>query len=121
MFDSARSRDGRVLGKAGAATREKILDALAVRVEKHAWRSISAIHVARDAGVSPSLFYILWPALEDATVEMAWRKAEANVPLSPRIEAILALLGIEGWKVPMSPLPAEPEVQRDGEQAVVHV
>jgi AcrR family transcriptional regulator len=118
MSESVRSRDGRVLGKAGAATRERILDALAVRVEKHAWRSISAIHVARDAGVSPSLFYMLWPVLEDATVEMAWRKAEANVPFSPRLEAILAELATEGFTVPESPLP-EPDAAEDAEAVTV--
>ena len=52
-----RASDGRVPGRRGRATREKLLSCTAQLLEKNSYRDLKVIDIARCAGTSPATFY----------------------------------------------------------------
>jgi AcrR family transcriptional regulator len=69
--DHVRATDGRVPGRRGIATRQKLLDCLAVLLAKHSYRDIKVIDIAREAGTSPATFYQYFPGVEQAVLVLA--------------------------------------------------
>jgi AcrR family transcriptional regulator len=100
MSECVRDRDGRLVGKRGLATRDRLLDALSGLVGKVGWRRLTPIEVAREAGVSPAGFYQYFPELEDAVIAFAVRLDEAGGGFPEHLRLILCLLEFEGWKLP---------------------
>jgi AcrR family transcriptional regulator len=49
--------DGRVPGRRGMATRQRLLECTAELLVATPWRSIKVIDIARQAGTSPAAFY----------------------------------------------------------------
>ncbi|MDT0305358.1 TetR/AcrR family transcriptional regulator [Streptomyces sp. DSM 44917] len=63
--------DGRVAGRRGQATRQKLLDCLGKMLGSSPYRDVRVIDVARKAGTSPATFYQYFPDVEAAVLEIA--------------------------------------------------
>lgn len=74
--------DGRVAGRRGQATRQKLLDCLGTMLGTSAYRDVKVIDVARKAGTSPATFYQYFPDVEAAVLEIAEGAAEESAELS---------------------------------------
>jgi len=71
MTGQVRTVDGRVAGRRGQATRQKLLDCLGEMLSTSPYRDVKVIDVARMAGTSPATFYQYFPDVEGAVLELA--------------------------------------------------
>ncbi len=74
--------DGRVAGRRGQATRQKLLDCLGKMLGSSPYRDVKVIDVARKAGTSPATFYQYFPDVEAAVLELAETTAQESAALS---------------------------------------
>lgn len=74
--------DGRVAGRRGQATRQKLLDCLAKMLSSSPYRDVRVIDVARKAGTSPATFYQYFPDVEAAVLEIAEETVRESAALS---------------------------------------
>jgi len=77
--------DGRALGRRGAATRGRLLEATNELLETHGVRDLRVVDIARRVGTSPATFYQYFRDVEDAVLALA---AEVGEDLAP-IEEVL--------------------------------
>jgi AcrR family transcriptional regulator len=63
--------DGRVPGRRGRATRQRLLESTAQLLVATPWRSIKVIDIARGAGTSPATFYQYFENVEAAITVLA--------------------------------------------------
>ncbi len=63
--------DGRVPGRRGRATRQRLLECTAELLVATPWRSIKVIDIAREAGTSPATFYQYFENVEAAITVLA--------------------------------------------------
>ena len=63
--------DGRVPGRRGRATRQRLLECTAEMLVATPWRSIKVIDIARRAGTSPATFYQYFENVEAAITVLA--------------------------------------------------
>jgi len=63
--------DGRVPGRRGRATRQRLLESTTELIESTPWRSIKVIDIAREAGTSPATFYQYFENVEQAILVLA--------------------------------------------------
>jgi AcrR family transcriptional regulator len=63
--------DGRVPGRRGRATRQRLLECTAELLTSTPWRSIKVIDIARQAGTSPATFYQYFENVEQAILVLA--------------------------------------------------
>ncbi len=82
MTSDAVALDGRALGKRGAATRRRLLDATAALLETHGVRDLRVVEIARDVGTSPATFYQYFRDVEDAVLALAEEVAEDLAPVA---------------------------------------
>lgn len=78
--ESAVALDGRPLGKRGAATRRRLLEATAQLLESHGVRDLRVVDIAREVGTSPATFYQYFRDVEEAVLAMT---AEVGEELAP--------------------------------------
>lgn len=71
MTGQVRTVDGRVAGRRGQATRQKLLACLGEMLSSSPYRDVKVIDVARKAGTSPATFYQYFPDVEGAVLELA--------------------------------------------------
>jgi AcrR family transcriptional regulator len=81
-----RASDGRVPGRRGRATRERLLQCTADLLEKSSYRDLKVIDIARCAGTSPATFYQYFPDVEAAILVLAGGMAEQATQLSTLIK-----------------------------------
>ena len=74
--------DGRSLGKRGAATRRRLLDATASLLETNGVRDLRVVEIAREVGTSPATFYQYFRDVEDAVLALAGEVAEDLAPVA---------------------------------------
>lgn len=67
----ARAVDGRVPGRRGMATRQRLLDCTAEMVQRNAYRDVKVVDIAREAGTSPATFYQYFADVESAVLALA--------------------------------------------------
>ena len=72
-----RAADGRMPGRRGLATRQRLLDATAEQLETVSYRDLKVIDIARAAGTSPATFYQYFPEAEAAVLVLAAALTEA--------------------------------------------
>lgn len=72
--------DGRPLGKRGAATRLRLLEATAKLLESHGVRDLRVVDIAREVGTSPATFYQYFRDVEEAVLALT---AEVGEELAP--------------------------------------
>ncbi|WP_405582653.1 TetR/AcrR family transcriptional regulator [Streptomyces sp. NBC_01190] len=82
MTGQVRTVDGRVAGRRGQATRQKLLDCLGEMLSTSPYRDVKVIDVARMAGTSPATFYQYFPDVEGAVLELADEMATESTGLS---------------------------------------
>lgn len=71
--DPTRASDGRVPGRRGMATRERLLKHTLQLLETAAYRDLKVVDIAREAGTSPATFYQYFPDAESAVLALADR------------------------------------------------
>jgi AcrR family transcriptional regulator len=73
--EDLRAADGRVPGRRGRATRQKLLDCTAEMLRTTSYRSVKVIDIAREAGTSPATFYQYFADVEAAILVLAQEMA----------------------------------------------
>jgi len=66
-----RAVDGRVPGRRGLATRQRLLDHTAELLATTSYRDLTVVDIAREAGTSPATFYQYFPDAESALVALS--------------------------------------------------
>lgn len=66
-----RAADGRVPGRRGLATRQRLLDCTAAMLRTTSYRDVKVVDIAREAGTSPATFYQYFPDAESALWALA--------------------------------------------------
>jgi AcrR family transcriptional regulator len=69
--EEPRTADGRVPGRRGLATRQRLLDRTASMLETSSYRELKVIDIARDAGTSPATFYQYFADVQAAILVLA--------------------------------------------------
>ncbi|WP_406729780.1 TetR family transcriptional regulator [Streptomyces sp. GD-15H] len=92
-----RTVDGRVAGRRGQATRQKLLDCLSEMLSSSPYRDVKVIDVARRAGTSPATFYQYFPDVEGAVLEIAEQMAADGAGLGELLEG-RSWVGKAGWQ-----------------------
>ncbi|MFG2120736.1 TetR family transcriptional regulator [Streptomyces sp. NPDC048710] len=92
-----RTVDGRVAGRRGQATRQKLLDCLSEMLSSSPYRDVKVIDVARKAGTSPATFYQYFPDVEGAVLEIAEQMAAEGAGLTALLEG-RSWAGKAGWQ-----------------------
>ncbi|MER6688374.1 TetR family transcriptional regulator [Streptomyces minutiscleroticus] len=92
-----RTVDGRVAGRRGQETRQKLLDCLSEMLGSSPYRDVKVIDVARKAGTSPATFYQYFPDVEGAVLELADRMAAEGAELGRLLEG-RSWTGRAGWQ-----------------------
>ena len=85
-MDRAVSTDGRELGRRGAQTRRRILDATTDLLETHGIRDLRVVDIARAVGSSPATFYQYFRDVEDAVVALAQEVGDELEPLAALLD-----------------------------------
>jgi AcrR family transcriptional regulator len=80
--EAASALDGRALGKRGAATRARLLDATAKLLESDGLRDLRVVDIAREVGTSPATFYQYFRDVEEAVLALAEAVGEQTAPLA---------------------------------------
>ncbi|MFD4509742.1 TetR family transcriptional regulator [Streptomyces sp. NPDC058457] len=96
MTGQVRTVDGRVAGRRGQATRQKLLDCLSEMLSSSPYRDVKVIDVARKAGTSPATFYQYFPDVEGAVLEIAEQMATEGGQLT-QLLAGRSWVGKAGW------------------------
>jgi AcrR family transcriptional regulator len=97
MTGQVRTVDGRVAGRRGQATRQKLLDCLSEMLSSSPYRDVKVIDVARKAGTSPATFYQYFPDVEGAVLEIAEQMATEGAGLTQLLEG-RSWVGKAGWQ-----------------------
>ncbi|OON72230.1 TetR family transcriptional regulator [Streptomyces tsukubensis] len=97
MTGQVRTVDGRVAGRRGQATRQKLLDCLSEMLSTSPYRDVKVIDVARKAGTSPATFYQYFPDVEGAVLEIAEEMASEGAGLAELLEG-RTWVGKAGWQ-----------------------
>jgi AcrR family transcriptional regulator len=78
--------DGRVPGRRGLATRQRLLECTAELLVATPWRSIKVIDIAREAGTSPATFYQYFENVEAAITVLAEELVEGAGDLAGLVD-----------------------------------
>ncbi len=74
--------DGRPLGRRGAETRQRLLDATAQLLEDNGLRELKVVDIARAVGLSPATFYQYFGDVEAAVLALSAAVGEETASLS---------------------------------------
>ncbi len=80
--DELRAADGRVPGRRGRATRQRLLDQTAEMLKTSNYRDLKVVDIARGAGTSPATFYQYFPEVESAILVLAEDMAHEGAVLT---------------------------------------
>ncbi|MFE6103701.1 TetR family transcriptional regulator [Streptomyces laurentii] len=97
MTGQVRTVDGRVAGRRGQATRQKLLDCLGEMLSSSPYRDVKVIDVARKAGTSPATFYQYFPDVEGAVLEIAEEMAKEGAGLTELVSG-RSWVGKAAWQ-----------------------
>jgi AcrR family transcriptional regulator len=86
-----RAADGRVPGRRGRATRQRLLGCTAEMLRTSSYRSLKVIDIAREAGTSPATFYQYFADVEDAILVLAQEMALDS-------ERLVRIVGEGNWQ-----------------------
>jgi len=73
--DDLRAADGRLPGRRGRATRQRLLECTAEMLRTTSYRTLKVIDIAREARTSPATFYQYFADVEDAILVLAQEMA----------------------------------------------
>ena len=80
--DDLRAVDGRVPGRRGRATRQRLLECTGEMLTTTSYRDVKVIDIARDAGTSPATFYQYFADVEAAILVLAEEMAQQGQHLT---------------------------------------
>lgn len=80
--DELRAADGRVPGRRGRATRQRLLDCTLELLRSTSYRDVKVVDIAREAGTSPATFYQYFPDVEAAILVLAEDMARSGQELA---------------------------------------
>lgn len=80
--DELRAADGRVPGRRGRATRQRLLDCTREMLTTTSYRDVKVIDIAREAGTSPATFYQYFGDIETAILVLAEEMAQQGAHLT---------------------------------------
>lgn len=86
-----RAVDGRVPGKRGLETRDKLLRCTAELLETTSYRELAVVDIAKRAGTSPATFYQYFVDIEAALLELARELTEEGA-------ALVEIVGDGDWR-----------------------
>ena len=89
--EDLRAADGRVPGRRGRATRQRLLECTAEMLTTSSYRDLKVIDIAREAGTSPATFYQYFGDVQTAILVLAEEMARDAARL-PKI------IGSGSWK-----------------------
>jgi AcrR family transcriptional regulator len=92
--------DGRVPGRRGRATRQRLLDCTAELLANTSWRAVKVIDIAREAGTSPATFYQYFENVEQAILVLAEELVQDASDLVARVEG--PWRGDRAWETAVS-------------------
>ncbi|MFN8052483.1 MAG: TetR family transcriptional regulator [Acidimicrobiales bacterium] len=69
--EAMRAADGRVPGRRGRATRDRLTACTLNMLEDTSYRDLKVVDIAREAGTSPATFYQYFPDVESAILALA--------------------------------------------------
>jgi AcrR family transcriptional regulator len=78
--------DGRPLGKRGAATRRRLLEATAQLLESDGVRDLRVVDIARAVGTSPATFYQYFRDVEEAVLALTEEVGEELAPVDELLD-----------------------------------
>ena len=87
MTEQITGIDGRALGRRGAQTRQRLLDATAELLETHGIRDLRVVDIARVVGSSPATFYQYFRDVEAAVLALAQEAGDEIAPLVALLDA----------------------------------
>lgn len=80
--DEMRAADGRVPGRRGRATRQRLIDCTREMLRTSTYRELKVVDIAREAGTSPATFYQYFPEVESAILVIAEETAKEGSQLA---------------------------------------
>jgi AcrR family transcriptional regulator len=80
--DELRAADGRVPGRRGRATRQRLLDCTRDMLATTSYRDVKVIDIAREAGTSPATFYQYFADVEAAILVLSEEMAQRGQHLT---------------------------------------
>jgi AcrR family transcriptional regulator len=80
--DALRAADGRVPGRRGRATRQRLLQCTGEMLTATSYRDVKVIDIAREAGTSPATFYQYFADVEAAILVLAEEMAQQGAHLT---------------------------------------
>jgi AcrR family transcriptional regulator len=80
--EDLRAADGRVPGRRGRATRQRLLECTREMLSITSYRDVKVIDIARDAGTSPATFYQYFADVEAAILVLAEEMAQQGEHLT---------------------------------------
>jgi len=80
--DELRAADGRVPGRRGRATRQRLLECTREMLTTTSYRDVKVIDIAREAGTSPATFYQYFGDIETAILVLAEEMAQRGAHLT---------------------------------------
>lgn len=92
-----RAADGRVPGRRGLATRQRLLDTAAVLLATTSYRDLNVTDITRKAGTSPATFYQYFDDIEAVVLAVADETADRGAELAHLIEG-QPWKGAAGWR-----------------------
>lgn len=84
--DDTVALDGRPLGKRGALTRRRLLDATGRLLETNGLRDLRVVDIAREVGTSPATFYQYFRDVQESVLVLAEEVGEQAAPLRDLLE-----------------------------------
>lgn len=91
-----RAVDGRVPGRRGMATRQRLLACTSELLRTTTYRDVKVVDIAREAGTSPATFYQYFPDVESAVLVLADDLADEGARFAELI-ASTSWRGAEGF------------------------
>lgn len=85
--EDLRAADGRVPGRRGRATRQRLLECTRDMLEHSTYRDLKVIDIAREAGTSPATFYQYFADVEVAILVLAEEMARDSARLPEIVRA----------------------------------
>ena len=85
--EDLRAADGRMPGRRGLATRQKLLEHTEHMLQASSYRELKVIDIAREAGTSPATFYQYFPDVEAAILLLAQEAAHDGQELADIVTA----------------------------------
>ncbi len=93
-----RAADGRVPGRRGRATRQRLLECAAEMLRTTSYRDLKVVDIAREAKTSPATFYQYFPDVESAILVLADEMVNEGVERFSTLVASTSWRGRSGYE-----------------------